>query len=109
MIPSTRIMGRIVVLALLSLAPLTGSAFAECAWVLWQNDPRPVETKPGFVTYHYQIVEAFTGLGSTMNSMLAQRKCEERKKQLVIALPEKAGTEYVCLPDTIDPRGPKTK
>lgn len=85
---------RILSVVLLTLALLVGSASAECAWVLWRNDPRPIAGEPGFVTHHHQIVEAFTGIGRTMNSMLAQGACEERKKQMVLARPEKSGMQY---------------
>jgi len=87
----------------LSAAP----AFAECAWVLWRNDPRPVEGRPGYVWPQWQIVDAFTGMGGNIGPMMAQSKCEDRKKQEALALPAKSRTELSCLPDTIDPRGPK--
>jgi hypothetical protein len=48
-------------------------------------------------------------MGSGMQSMLAKGKCEDRNKQLMLALPEKSRREYVCLPDTVDPPGPKGK
>jgi hypothetical protein len=70
---------------------------------------RPATGRPGLVTHHWQIVEAFTGMGSGMQSMLAKGKCEDRNKQLMLALPEKSRREYVCLPDTVDPPGPKGK
>lgn len=49
-----------------------------------------------------------TGMGTTMSSALAQRKCEERKKQTVLAVPEKPATEHSCLPDLPSTRaGPR--
>lgn len=109
MMASTRIITRIVALVLVSLPVFAGSAAAECAWALWRNDPRAVVGEPSLVTHHWQIVEAFTGLGGSMTSMLARGHCERQKKELILALPEKSRTEYLCLPDTIDPRRPVSR
>lgn len=79
-----------------------------CAWVLWRNDAEPIASKPGWVTSNYSILEAFTGMGpGMMHEALTQKKCEDRKAQLVMTVRGKEKTEYLCLPDTVDPRGPK--
>jgi hypothetical protein len=101
---------RATLLVVLSLLISAATAYAECAWVLWQNDPRPVEGRPGYVWDQHSIVEAFTGgIGGGMDSALARGSCENRKKQMMLALPEKSRRGYLCLPDTVDPRGPKGK
>src|SRR3989442_1664238 len=98
---------RIVLVALLLVVMFSGSTSAECAWVLWRNDPRPVEGRPGYVWPQWQIVEAFTGIGVTAGSMLAKGKCGDRRKLSAVVVSEKSTTELVRLPDTLDPRGPK--
>jgi len=57
----------------------TSSASAVCAWVLWRQFPSGQW-------------EAVQGFGS-------QKECYEALKTI-------AGV-YTCLPDTVDPRGPK--
>ena len=96
-------------IATLSLLAWSATAYAECAWVLWRNDPRPVEGRPGYFWDQWQVVEAFTGIGGTMDSMMAKNGCNKRKQEAALALKEKSRTELVCLPDTVDPRGPKGK
>jgi hypothetical protein len=76
------------------IATLVGTASAECAWVLW------LERGNG-----WEIVRAFGGL-TECEELLGRldaanvRAWKEKKKNL---------GSYVCLPDTIDPRGPKAK
>lgn len=44
--------------------------------------------------------------------LLAKGSCEQRKKEAVLVtagISEKSKTEYICVPDTVDPRGPKGK
>ncbi len=58
----TRLARRASLLVAFFLLASAATTYAECAWVLWRNDPRPAG--PGLVTHHWQIVEAFTGMGT---------------------------------------------
>jgi hypothetical protein len=69
-----------VVVIVLTLAPM--EAWAECAWVLWEQ----------MAPHVYQPIEGFA----------KKRECESKAQQL-----RSSGTTYRCFPDTFDPRGPK--
>ncbi len=88
-----------LVVALLSLLALATSASAEGAWVLWMG---PVNPPPG--------TKAWEGW-SPMDSYKTVEPCKadtERNNQR--ARKSTANQfNYVCLPDTVDPRGPKGK
>lgn len=89
-----------ILLALLCLLALATSA-AECAWVLWVEEP----------------------VGSNRWSLASRtaferkRECDEAQRTLTKALIEASKRKllastsqpYTCLPDTVDPRGPKGK
>jgi len=86
------------------------SASAECAWVLW-------EERAGW--------RAWVGWGaSPVRSFDSRHACEEMQRLFIlfganahaldaetrnnaVTLGYKEGASYLCLPDTIDPRGPK--
>jgi hypothetical protein len=99
----------LVTLAVLTLAPM--QAWAECAWVLWAeerdaglrgwwNGPRWMPDS-GFQSR--EACERFTavvvrGLDKDGKPIMEKDPLEGRRG---------LGTKWRCLPDTIDPRGPK--
>jgi hypothetical protein len=65
------------------------TAYAECAWVLW--------SAPG-------------GASLPVGAWDTKSRCEEAKNERLHALGsavERTAVTFVCLPDTVDPRGPK--
>jgi hypothetical protein len=115
----------VVVLTLTSV----GTASAECAWVLWQehamwatNLPREADwylvgAIPSRLECEDELtVKVSTVLGRWSQDKLQGRKDEvERRTNIVTRTWEWPGKglaggetfRYLCLPDTIDPRGPK--
>ena len=78
---------------LVALCLLTSAATAhsECAWVLWS---------------------ASGGASLPVSAWDAKSRCEEAKNERLRALSstvERKDVTFVCLPDTVDPRGPKTR
>ena len=84
-------------LVVVMLLASVGTASAECAWVLWQKIGSGPDTA-----------------WVTMAAYAAREECAARATKLTRALDEPAqrlalANAVVCLPDTIDPRGPKGK
>jgi len=108
---------RRILLALLCLLSLTTSAYAECAWVLWaqrgsaHRDDRPFVTRydpSGWApTRGFTSQKACEEEQATLDRKEGERQRERRKLE---PKQESWGEWlYVCLPDTVDPRGPKGK
>jgi len=75
----------------------SATAHAECAWLLWaatEKNPHPVIGDP----LHWSPVDGFT----------VQRDCLETIARSTKD-PKNRGWTFRCLPDTVDPRGPKSK
>jgi hypothetical protein len=86
-----QMIARAAVVALLILAaPLQASA--ECAWVLWQRTLLPIQVTAPIETF------------KTREECRAEA---ERAHNNWTKNPGPYVNNYLCLPDTIDPRGPK--
>lgn len=86
-------------LVVVFLLASVGAASAECAWVLWM---RVSACKKDVGEYEYHVMRAH----------LLQRRCETDKPTDFVAGEGSPGCKrvnHVCLPHTVDPRGPKTK
>jgi hypothetical protein len=84
-----------------------GTSYAECAWVLWE---RWLSEGTG---------DSWTALGCEVSQWACNRASEREYAQAVRKGVERIGRAlkvndqtsifYTCLPDTVDPRGPKGK
>lgn len=85
-------MKTLFVLALLLLVFGPGAASAECAWVLWEGRSPQIGRTTWTVWLAFQT----------------QAQCEAHR-QVILKNPMTGMTPALlnCLPDTVDPRGPK--
>ncbi len=82
---------RASLLLVLSLLTSAATAQAECAWVLWS---------------------ASASASLPVGAWDTKSRCEEAKNErqrAVGSAVERTIVTFVCLPDTVDPRGPKGK
>ena len=88
----------LILAAVLTLAPM--QAWAECAWVLWIGSSK-IKTEP---------IEAFESKAVCEASVAARIKAMNPREVIgPLVIPESGNDAWLvrCLPDTIDPRGPK--
>ena len=95
------------VMLCLVLSAVTASA--ECAWVLWMHSIGPVEVF-SISEAHPSMKEcsqSLVGLGQTMKSKgYRVNGVTAGSRSATYRLDEDRGY-LLCLPDTVDPRGPK--
>ena len=91
-----RLASQLVVFSLLTSA---ATAHAECAWVLWNTD-----TKKGSES----ITDPFDTFTTKWECDQALQRWQVREEDRRRKDPT-TRYYYRCFPDTVDPRGPKTK
>jgi hypothetical protein len=104
----TRRVGKTLLVTLLSLLSLATSASAECAWVLWARKSNksidvtsPQSASPSKAECETEVV----GMSRSMKSNGFEVTTERSNK--VIGRRGYEVWSFFCLPDTVDPRGPK--
>ncbi len=84
---------RVILVALACLFTLAISASAECAWVLWGQTVDPWNAS----------------VALPLGAWTSRDECDQERIKRGQEPPELRMAVYVCLPDTVDPRGPKEK
>ena len=118
----TRLPRRAALLVAFCLPVSAATAYAECAWVFWleagdarshESSSRPVsgwETREACEQALTQKLasdsEKDTDMDVTVDRLAGRPRLWVRRKGHPEPL---AAYTYVCLPDTVDPRGPKGK
>jgi hypothetical protein len=92
-------LARRVSLVVALLLASVGTASAECAWVLWQ---REISEKPDGVWVPRERLFKDVAECKALASKADHRYNPQTKTMEPIP-----GGHTICLPDTIDPRGPK--
>ena len=110
---------RIIPMTLLCLMLLTSSASAGCAWVLWEQvsstgERSDLKTEHRIVAARPTEGECRAFVAQTAKGRAAQwgpsAKVSNENSSVFVAVEKTAiKWDYRCLPDTIDPRGPKGK
>ena len=99
---------RASLLVAFSLLTSAATAHAECAWVLWMMGG----------SYPWHVFQAFSTREGCVGAMHQQAKAID--KRVLKVTQDMSGGSFVanahgqihrgqCLPDTVDPRGPKGK
>jgi len=103
--------GRPLLVALLAVLTVASSARAECAWVLWQRELPPltgdVKKDLGAPTLSRITWAPQESFKSFEACKARESKADTRYNPDTKKLEPIPGGHTVCLPDTVDPRGPK--
>jgi hypothetical protein len=95
------------VLLALFLFAWAATASAECAWVLWKGQSQSdgnwirldvFDARPACL----RVLDRYQGVGAQLTHRMSET-------HLAVTVPGTAVTEYICLPDALNPREPMAK
>ena len=80
------------------------TAYAECAWVLWEITSHPFRqiTPRGSWVTHRECIHERESWEELREGTIRFKRSDDDIRAIAAA-----NTEYTCYPDTVDPRGPK--
>jgi len=91
-----------VVVIVLTLSPM--QAWSECAWVLWHGIINPVDGELSWgPSGAYPAGRGQSECEEAAQAMMKRDERDSARKDARAML----RSAFVCLPDTVDPRGPK--
>ena len=96
---------RASVIAVLSVLAWAATARAECAWVLWQES----ESGSGRWALDSGVEVSFSAKADCEKQRDARFEFVARMQEQESPSRHSATPFFLCLPDTVDPRGPKGK
>jgi len=104
-----RLARRASLLVALCLLASAATAYADCAWVIWRNS---VSLRPGSDLKDNWFPEEAVETHQACEAIVkAKNTSQERVRDLAASTGGARFMDYsyLCLPDTVDPRGPKAK
>ena|SRR6266446_2905180 len=103
-----RLARRASLLVALSLLASAATAYAECAWVLWdQINMQSWTPSGGFPDEGQCRARLEKELDSSVSQYPGSRRVGDAADLETAS--GKLFVKFICLPDTVDPRGPKAK
>ena len=102
----TRLARKTSLLAALYLLTSAATVYSKCAWVLWVTAYRMSSSKPDQPISDMTVPgEAFTTKDECDEARRRHRAIEDDRRRTDASKQQ----YFSCLPDTVDPRGPKGK
>jgi hypothetical protein len=106
-----RLVRRATLLVAFPLLASAATVYAECAWVLWRGEKENREPPWDPAAYEWRVVGLKDDRSACNEGIDTETLAWDRSLQRVPAghPMRKRVVKYACFPDTVDPRGPKSR